>query len=55
MENTSGFYKQNEEGVWMHAPNFVYAPTYELLVEQKDTYTYPMDGWYWFDETPTSD
>lgn len=33
------------------APNFVCAPTFTLLKEDKDTYTFPMDGWYWFDTT----
>lgn len=52
MEDTSGFYKQNEEGEWMHAPNFVYALEYELTRDKKDDYNYPVDGWYWFDEFP---
>jgi hypothetical protein len=52
MEDTSGFYKQNEEKEWMHAPNFVYAPDYTLLKEEKDTYDYPVDGWSWYDESP---
>jgi hypothetical protein len=52
MENidTSGFYKQAEDGAWMHAPNFVYGFNFELLKENKDTYTYPVDGWTWYDE-----
>jgi len=52
MNDTSGFYKQNETGEWMYAPNFVYAPAYELLAEHRDTYAYPIDGWNWFDEAP---
>jgi hypothetical protein len=52
MEDTSGFYKQDENGVWLYAPNFVYAPNFELLRENKDNYTYPIDGWVWFDEIP---
>ena len=52
MENTSGFYRQNEEGSWEHAPNFVYAPNYTLEKELKDTYTYPIDGWIWLNEAP---
>jgi len=52
MEDTSGFYKQNEEGEWMYAPHFVYNANYELLREDKDTYNYPVDGWYWFNEHP---
>lgn len=52
MENidTSGFYKQAEDGAWMRAPNFVYGFNFELLKENKDTYTYPVDGWTWYDE-----
>jgi hypothetical protein len=49
-QDTSGFYKQDpESGTLLHAPNFVYAPTYTLLRADHATYTYPMDGWYWFD------
>ena len=52
MENTSGFYKQNEEGEWMFAPNFVFSADYELTRKGKDEHTYPIGGWYWFDESP---
>ena len=52
MEDTSGFYKLNEINDWEFAPNFVYAPTYTLLKEEKDTYTYPVDGWTWYDIEP---
>jgi len=52
METTAGFYKLNEELDWEYAPNFVYAPTYTLLKELKDTYDYPVDGWTWYDEAP---
>jgi hypothetical protein len=52
MEDTSGFYKLNEINEWEFAPNFVYAPTYTLLREDKDTYTYPVDGWTWYDKSP---
>jgi hypothetical protein len=31
------------------ADNFVYAPTFTLRADLHETYTYPMDGWYWFD------
>jgi hypothetical protein len=51
MEDTSGFYKYDEEQ-WFYAPNAVYAPTYTLLREFKDTYNYPVDGWNWYDEAP---
>jgi hypothetical protein len=51
MEDTAGFYKL-DDGNWQHAPNFVYAPTYELIKEHKDSYEYPVDGWTWYDESP---
>jgi hypothetical protein len=47
-----GFYRQNEDLNWEYAPNFVYAPDYTLLKEEKDTYEYPVDGWSWYDEQP---
>jgi hypothetical protein len=53
MEDTSGFYKYDEEQ-WFYAPNAVYAPTYTLLREFKDTYNYPVDGWNWYDEVPAN-
>lgn len=52
MEDTAGFYKLNEINEWEFAPNFVYAPKYTLLKEEKDTYTYPVDGWTWYDTEP---
>jgi hypothetical protein len=52
MEDTSGFYRQNEELNWEYAPNFVYGPNYTLIKELKDTYTYPVEGWSWYDEQP---
>lgn len=48
--NTSGFYK-NDNGNLLYAPNFVYGPyeSYSLTKENKDTYSYPIDGWHWFE------
>jgi hypothetical protein len=43
----AGFYKL--DGDLLYGPNFVYGPTFELLAGNKDTYTYPVEGWYWFD------
>lgn len=51
METTAGFYKLEDEN-WLYAPNFVYAPDYTLEKEDKDTYTYPVDGWTWYNEQP---
>jgi hypothetical protein len=45
---TSGFYK-NDDGMILHGPNFVEAGSYNIYREYKDTYTYPIGGWYWFD------
>jgi hypothetical protein len=42
-----GFYKLDGEDI-LYAPNFVKAPNFTLLKEDKDTYEYPKDGWYWF-------
>lgn len=45
--NTSGFYK-NDEGCVLYGPNQVLNLNYELNKEQHDEYSYPVDGWYWF-------
>lgn len=42
------FYKL-DDGMLFEGPNAVYAPTFTLLKEDKDTYTYPVEGWIWFD------
>jgi hypothetical protein len=49
MENTSGFYKQFEDGSWIYAPNFVYSKDYTL---EKDGNRQETDGWKWYDEEP---
>jgi len=48
--DTSGFYKV-EDDIVNFAPNFVYGPfdAYTLTRDLHLTYTYPVDGWYWFD------
>jgi len=46
--DTSGFFK-NDSGMVLNGPNFVLGGSYSLYKEQKDTYTYPVEGWYWFD------
>ncbi len=48
IENTSGFYKL--DGDLLYGPNFVLNANYELYKEEKDAHTYPVDGWYWFDD-----
>jgi len=47
MEDTSGFYKLDGEEL-LFAPNGVYHQNFTLLREEKDSYTYPVDGWEWF-------
>jgi hypothetical protein len=42
------FYKYDQGKVFV-APNSVKSSEYELLAENKDSYTYPDHGWYWFD------
>lgn len=42
------FYK-NENGNLLWGPNYVLNRNYKLYADQHDTYTYPIDGWYWFD------
>jgi hypothetical protein len=51
METTEGFYKLEDDN-WLYAPNFVCAPDFTLEKELKDTYIYPVDGWYWYSESP---
>ena len=56
----SGFYKlfEDEDGEYLQgknkvnvilAPNFVCAPGYTLLIEKHSEYSYPVDGWYYFE------
>ena len=47
MNDTSGFYKL--DGELLYAPNYVLNANYELYKDQHESYTYPVDGWYWFD------
>lgn len=47
MEDTSGFYKL--DGDLLFGPNYVLNANYELRRETRDQNTYPVDGWYWFD------
>lgn len=43
-----GFYKKEDNQILV-GENFVYSPVVTLKAEEKDNYTYPQDGWYWFD------
>ena len=45
---TSGFYKLDGTDL-LHGQNCVINAEYALLRERKDEYSYPHDGWMWFD------
>jgi hypothetical protein len=47
MDDTSGFYKT--DGELLFGPNYVLNAAYELRRELHETYSYPVDGWWWFD------
>lgn len=47
MNYADGFYKY--DGQLLYAPNAVYNANYTLLKPDKNDYTYPVDGWTWFD------
>ena len=44
-----GFYKLDENGSWLFAPNFVYAKDYVL---ERNGNREETDGWKWYDEEP---
>jgi hypothetical protein len=45
---TKGFYKkQNDE--LLYAPTIIESSNYVLLAQDKDSYEYPIDDWYWFE------
>jgi hypothetical protein len=48
MEDTSGFYKF--DGGLIFGPNYVLNAAYELRRENQASYTYPVDGWHWFND-----
>lgn len=43
-----GFFKKDIDSIVV-GENFVFSPSVTLKAEDKDLYTYPQDGWYWFD------
>ena len=43
-----GFFKKDIDSILV-GENFVFSPSVTLKAEDKDDYTYPQDGWYWFD------
>lgn len=42
--NEQGFYKK-QDGQLLYAANYVEGNEYILLIQEKDIYDYPMDGW----------
>lgn len=48
MEDTSGFYKLETSGNLLFGPNGTIGNGYELIRQEHELYTYPIDGWYWF-------
>lgn len=42
------FYKKTDTEL-LTAPSFVHGPSFELDASIHDTYTYPVEGWYWYD------
>ena len=51
MKTKPGFYKIDKEGNWLYA-TIVWSADYTLVAELKDTYTYPVDGWVWYEDAP---
>lgn len=49
--DTSGFYKQFDDGSWVFAPNFVCSKHYTL---ERDGNREEIDGWKWYDEQPSN-
>ena len=43
-----GFYKKDNDNV-LFGEKAVYNSNYTLLIENKESYSYPIDGWYYFD------
>jgi len=46
--NNPGFYKKEETEI-LYAPNIVDGPNYMLVLADKDSYEYPIDGWIYAD------
>ncbi len=46
--NNTGFYKKDETQI-LFAPNIVEGQGYTLLIGEKDSYSYPVDGWVYAD------
>ena len=42
------FYKLDNEEI-LEAPNGVYTPTNTMTKDNYQEFSYPVEGWYWFD------
>lgn len=38
-----------ENGEITRIEGSLFGPGYDLLLDEHETYTYPVDGWYWFE------
>jgi len=47
------FYKRDGDTL-LEAPTTVIGPGYELYSENHSEYTYPVEGWYWFEDMDTA-
>ena len=45
-----GFYKKDGEEI-LYAPNYVEGQGFTLIIDNKDTYDYPIDGWIYADNS----
>lgn len=45
--DTSGFYSYDGKNL-IYGHSYVVGPGFLLLRESRDTYEYPVNGWYWF-------
>jgi len=48
------FYKLDESNVVLEG-NTIHSPIATLISEDKDKYTYPIDGWFWFENMEMAD
>jgi hypothetical protein len=48
-ETTSGFYKRDPGGILLFGRYFVLNANYHLKRDEHATYTYPIDGWSWYE------
>ena len=43
-----GFYRKVDDAIECSISD-LFGPGWDLLISEKDQYTYPAHGWYWFD------